>query len=71
MRQGTSWIYPYIPDLSQHVSASGSHLQRVVGALETTQVISVLWAYTDYDPSSVASCGIRIRPQYRYYLSSF
>jgi hypothetical protein len=28
----------------------------VVGALEATQVVSVLWAYTDYDPSIVASC---------------
>jgi hypothetical protein len=28
----------------------------VVGALEATQVIAILWAYTDYDPSSVASC---------------
>jgi hypothetical protein len=26
----------------------------VVGALEATQAMSVLWAYTDYDPSSVA-----------------
>jgi hypothetical protein len=32
-RQGTSWIYSCIPDLPQHVSASGYHLQGVVGAL--------------------------------------
>jgi hypothetical protein len=56
MRQGTSLIYECIPDLPQHVSASGCHLQGVVSALEATQVISVLWAYTGYDPSSVASC---------------
>jgi hypothetical protein len=58
MRQGTSWIYYCIPDLPQHVSASGCHLQRVVGALEAIQAMSVLWAYTDYGPSSVASCGM-------------
>jgi hypothetical protein len=43
--------------LPQHVSANGCHLQGVVGALKATQAVSVLWAYTDYDPSSVASCG--------------
>jgi hypothetical protein len=58
MRQGTSWIYLCIPDLPQHVSASGCHLQGVVGALGATQVISVLWAYTDYDPSTVATCRV-------------
>jgi hypothetical protein len=58
MRQGTSWIYECVSDLPQHVSASGFHLQGVVGALEATQVMSVLWAFTDYDPSSVASCRI-------------
>jgi hypothetical protein len=47
MRQGASWIYYCIPDLPQHVSACGYHLQGVVGALEATQVMSVLWAYTD------------------------
>jgi hypothetical protein len=52
--------------LRRHVSASGCHLQGVVGALQVTQTVSVLWAYTGYDPSSVA----RIRPQYRDCLSS-
>jgi hypothetical protein len=56
MNQGISWIHPCIPDIPQHVSASGYHLQGVVGALEATQGISVLWAYTDYDRSSVANC---------------
>jgi hypothetical protein len=32
------------------------HFHGVLGALEVNQAISVLWAYTDYDPSSVASC---------------
>jgi hypothetical protein len=36
---------------TQHISASGCHLQGVVGALEATQVISVLWMYVDYDSS--------------------
>jgi hypothetical protein len=27
------------------------HLQGVVGALEATQTVFVLWGYTDYDPS--------------------
>jgi hypothetical protein len=40
--------------LSRHVSANGCHLQGVVGALEASQAMSVLRAYTDYDPSSVA-----------------
>jgi hypothetical protein len=57
MRQRTSWIYSCIPGLPQHVSASGFHLHGAVGALEATQVISVLWAYTGYDPSSAASCS--------------
>jgi hypothetical protein len=43
--------------LSWHVSASGCQLQVVVGALEATQVMSVLWAYTGYEPSSVARFG--------------
>jgi hypothetical protein len=49
-----------------------------VGALKATQVISVLWTYKDYDLSNVAMTTghtgwivIRIRSQYRYYLSSF
>jgi hypothetical protein len=37
------------PDLPQHVSARDCHLQGVAGAVEATQVISVLWAY---DPST-------------------
>jgi hypothetical protein len=41
--------------LPRHVSVSGRHLQGVVGAL-ATQAMSVLWAYTDNDPSSVANC---------------
>jgi hypothetical protein len=40
----------------QHVSASGCQFQGAVGVSEATQAVSVLWAYTDYDPSSVASC---------------
>jgi hypothetical protein len=56
MRQGTSWIYLCIPDLPQHVSAGSCHLQGVVGALEATQVISVLWVNTDKDPFGVTSC---------------
>jgi hypothetical protein len=42
--------------LPRHVSASGCHLQGVLGALEANQAMSVLWAYTYYGPSSVASC---------------
>jgi hypothetical protein len=42
MRQGIIWIYECILDLPQHVSASGCHLQGVVGALGATQVIYVL-----------------------------
>jgi hypothetical protein len=34
----------------------GRHLQGVVDALLAAQAMSVLWAYTGYDPSSVASC---------------
>jgi hypothetical protein len=45
MRQGTSWIYSCIPDLAQHVSASGCRLQGVVGALQATQVISIKYKY--------------------------
>jgi hypothetical protein len=41
----------------RHVSANRCHLQGVVGALEATQVMSVLWAYMDYDSSCVASCS--------------
>jgi hypothetical protein len=37
------------------VLASGCHLKGVIGALEATQAMSVLWACTDYDPSSVAT----------------
>jgi hypothetical protein len=40
-----------------HVSTRGCHLQGVVGTLEATQAVSVLWAYTGYGLSSVASCG--------------
>jgi hypothetical protein len=43
--------------LPRHVSANGCHLQGVVGTLEATQVMSVLWAYTDYYSSRVTSCG--------------
>jgi hypothetical protein len=57
MPQGTIWIYSCIPDLPQHVSASGCHFQGAVGTLEATQAIFVLWAYTDYNPSSVATLG--------------
>jgi hypothetical protein len=42
--------------LPRHVSAIGCHLHGVVGDLEATQVMSVLWECTNYDPSSVASC---------------
>jgi hypothetical protein len=45
-------IFQILPQL---VSASGCNLQGVVGALEATKVTSVLWAYTDCDPSCVAS----------------
>jgi hypothetical protein len=31
-------------------------LQGAAGVLVVTPVLSVLWAYMDYDPSSVASC---------------
>jgi hypothetical protein len=55
MRQGASGFYEYIPSLPQHVSANGCHPKGVVGALRTTQAVSVLWAYADYDPSNVAS----------------
>jgi hypothetical protein len=58
MRQRASGFYSCAPSLPQHVSANGCHLQGVVGVLEATQVMSVLWGYMDYDPSSVASCGI-------------
>jgi hypothetical protein len=36
MRQATSWIYYCIPGLPQHVSASGCHLQGVVGVSKGT-----------------------------------
>jgi hypothetical protein len=36
--------------LPRHVSANACLLQGVVGALQATQAMSVLWAYTDYDP---------------------
>jgi hypothetical protein len=35
--------------LPHHGKASGCHLQGVVGALEASQVISVLWAYTNME----------------------
>jgi hypothetical protein len=38
-----------------HVSASGCHLQVVVGALYATQAMLCVWEYTDYDPSRVAN----------------
>jgi hypothetical protein len=56
MRKGTSGFINMFQILPRHVSASGCHFQGVVGALEATQAVSVLWAYTDCDPSSVASC---------------
>jgi hypothetical protein len=31
--------------------ANGCHLQGVVGAIEATQAVSVLWAYTVFDLS--------------------
>jgi hypothetical protein len=46
-------VYQLYP---KQVSTSGGHHLGVVGALETTQIKSVLWAYTDYDWCSVASC---------------
>jgi hypothetical protein len=55
IRQGTSGFYSCIPSLPQHVSTNVCHLQGVVGALEAAQAASVLWVYTEYDPSSVAS----------------
>jgi hypothetical protein len=63
MRQGFSGFYSCIPSSPQHVSANGCHLQGVVGSLEATQAVSVLWAYTDYGPSSVAS-GRGIKANY-------
>jgi hypothetical protein len=56
MGQGASGFYYCIPSLPQHVLANGCHLQGVIGAVEATRLMSVLWAYTDYDLSSVASC---------------
>jgi hypothetical protein len=44
MCQGASGFY-CIPSLPQHISANGWHLPGVIGALEATQVVSVLWAY--------------------------
>jgi hypothetical protein len=75
MRQGTSGFCNAFQVLPQHVSASGCHLQGVVGALEANQAVSVLWACTDYDPSRGAICsGMSDRnpysPQYRHCLSS-
>jgi hypothetical protein len=48
MRQGTSGFIHVFQFYLEHVSASGCHLQGVVGALEAAQVVSALWAYTDY-----------------------
>jgi hypothetical protein len=56
MCQGAIGFYECIPGLPQHVSAKGCHLHGFVGAVEATQVVSVLWAYMDYNLSSVASC---------------
>jgi hypothetical protein len=42
--------------IPRNISANGCRLQGVVGILSATQVRSVLWAYTDYDSSYVASC---------------
>jgi hypothetical protein len=36
--------------LPQHVSASGCNLQGVIDALQANRAMSVLRAYTDYDP---------------------
>jgi hypothetical protein len=54
MRQGTSGFYSCTSSLPQHVSTNDCHLQGIVSALEATQVISVLRAYTDYDPDTPA-----------------
>jgi hypothetical protein len=54
MLQGTSGFINILQILPQHVSESGCPLQ--VDSLEATQAMSVFWAYTDYDPSIVASC---------------
>jgi hypothetical protein len=56
---------------SQHVSASGCYLQGVVSALEATQAVSVLWEYTDYDPSSVASWPVGQLPSWPVVLMGF
>jgi hypothetical protein len=41
--------------------ANGCHLQGAVSTLAATQAMSVLWAYMDYDSSSVPSCrGLRL-----------
>jgi hypothetical protein len=38
----------FILDFPQHVSGNYCHLQGVVGILEATQAISVLWVCMDY-----------------------
>jgi hypothetical protein len=59
------------------VLASCCQLQAVVDVLLATRAMSVLWAYKDFDPSSVATTTghtgrtiIRIRPQHKHCLSS-
>jgi hypothetical protein len=44
----------FVKELVDLLIYSKCHLLGVVGALEATQAMTVLWAYTDYDPSSVA-----------------
>jgi hypothetical protein len=50
VKELVDFINVFLQILPRHVSASGCHLQVVVGALQVTQAMSVLWAYTDYDP---------------------
>jgi hypothetical protein len=63
--------------LPLHASASGCHLQWVVGALQATQVMLCVWVYTGYDLSSVATTTghtgriiTRTHPNTEHYLSS-
>jgi hypothetical protein len=42
--------------LPRHVRQVVAIFRGVVDALQATRAMSVLWAYTGYDPSSVASC---------------
>jgi hypothetical protein len=52
--------------LPRHVSANGCHLQGAVVASYATQVMYVLWAYTDYDSFCVTVTAGTEHPVYTW-----